>query len=110
VKKGRGIMLFSLIVAFLLLLVVVIASIQNAVPLDLKFITLQLQLPLSYVIFYFSVLGGAIVAILILPKLVNKYFKFRSLNKKHNELKKRILELEKTTMELEKENLGKFDT
>jgi len=98
-------MLFSLIVAFLLLLVVVIGSIQNTVPLDLKFITLQLQIPLSYVIFYSSVLGGAIVAVLTLPKLVSKYLRVRSLNKRLNELKKRTLELEKTTMELERENL-----
>lgn len=94
-------MLFSLIVAFLLLLVVVIASIQNTVPLDLKFITLQLQLPLSYVIFYSSVLGGAIVAVLALPRLVSKYFKVRSLNKEIRALKKRTLDLEKTTMYME---------
>ena len=98
-------MLFSLIVAFLLLLVVVIASIQNTVPLDLKFITLQIQIPLSYVIFYSSVLGGAIVAILTLPKLVSKYLKVRGLNKKIRELKKRSLDLEKTTMYMETDNL-----
>ena len=98
-------MLFSLIVAFLLLLVVVIASIQNTVPLDLKFIAWQIQLPISYVIFYSSVLGGAIVAILTLPKLVSKHLRVRSLNKRLNELKNRTLELEKTTMELERENL-----
>ncbi len=102
-------MFFSLIVAFLLLLVVIIASIQNTVPLDLKFVTLQIQLPLSFVIFYSSVLGGAIVAILTLPKLVSKYFKVRGLNKKIRELKKRSLDLEKTTMELERENLDKPD-
>ena len=102
-------MLFSLIIAFLLLLLVVIASIQNTVTLDLKFITLQLQIPLSYVIFYSSVLGGAIVAVLTLPKLVSKHLRVRSLNKRLNELKKRTLELEKTTMELERENLDKAD-
>jgi len=73
--------------------------------LDLKFVTLQIQIPLSYVIFYSSVLGGAIVAILTLPKLVSKYLKVRGLNKKIRELKKRTLELEKTTMYMETDNL-----
>ena len=98
-------MLFSLIVAFLLILVVVIAGIQNTVSLDLKFITWQIQIPLSYVVFYSSVLGGAIVAVLALPKLVSKYFKVRSLNKKIRELKKRTVNLEKTNMYMETDNL-----
>jgi len=98
-------MIFSLIVAFLLLLVVVIASIQNTVSLDLKFIAWQIQLPISYVIFYSSVLGGAIVAILTLPRLVSKYLKVRNLNKKIRELKKRSLDLEKTNMYMETDNL-----
>ena len=98
-------MLFSLIVAFLLILVVVIAGIQNTVSLDLKFITWQIQIPLSYVVFYSSVLGGAIVAVLALPKLVSKYFKVRSLNKKIRELKKRTLNLDKTNMYMETDNL-----
>jgi uncharacterized integral membrane protein len=98
-------MIFSLIVAFLLLLMVVIASIQNTVSLDLKFITWQIQLPISYVIFYSSVLGGAIVAILTLPRLVSKYLKVRNLNKKIRELKKRSLDLEKTNMYMETDNL-----
>jgi hypothetical protein len=44
-------------------------------------------------IFYSSVIGGAIVAILILPKLVKKSLHVRSLNREINKLKKKMTEL-----------------
>jgi hypothetical protein len=42
-------------------------------------------------IFYTSVLGGAIVAVLTLPKLPNKHIKVRRLNKGIYELKETAL-------------------
>ena len=46
-------------------------------------------------ILYSSLIGGAIVAVLALPKLVRKSLDVRSLDRKVYELKKSIVELEK---------------
>ena len=88
-------MYFPLIIAFVLILALIIVSIQNSMPLDLRFLTYQLQMTLSDLSLYSSLFGGAIVAVLSLPKLAKKYFQIRSLNRKMYELKKRIAEMEK---------------
>jgi len=92
-------MYLSLIVTFLLLLGIIITSIQNSMPLELTFFTWKLQMSLMALIFYASLFGGAIVGVLALPKLVNKYFKVRKLNREIYELKKKIMELEKKKAE-----------
>ena len=86
-------MYLSLIITFLLLLVIIIASIQNTMPLELKFVVWKLKMSLTALVFYSSVVGAAIVAILSLPKLVSKHLKVRSLNKETIGLKKEIVEL-----------------
>jgi len=88
-------MYLSLIITFLLLLVVIIAAIQNSVPLDFKFFTWKLQLSITALIFYSSLIGGAIVAVLALPKLAKKSLQGRRMNKEINKLKEKMLELEK---------------
>ena len=88
-------MYFSLIAAFLLILAILITSLENDMLLDLKFLTYRLQMSLAALIFYSSLFGAAVVAVLALPKLIKKYFQIRSLNRKTYELKKRIVELEK---------------
>jgi len=88
-------MYFSLIITFLLLLVIIVASIQNSISLDLKFFTWKLQLSLAALVFYSAVIGAAIVAILTLPKLVSRYLKVRSLKKEIEGLKRKTLELER---------------
>jgi uncharacterized integral membrane protein len=88
-------MYFSLAVTFLLLLAIVITSLQNSMPLNLKFITWNLQMPLTALILHSSLIGGAIVAVLALPKLVRKSLDVRSLNREIYKLRKRIVELEK---------------
>jgi uncharacterized integral membrane protein len=88
-------MYFSLIITFLLLLGIIVAGIQNSISLDLKFFTWKLQLSLMALIFYSSLIGGAIVGILTLPKLVSKYLKIRGLKKEIDELKIKTLGLEK---------------
>ena len=88
-------MFFSLTVTFLLLLGLVIISLQNSMPLELKFITWELQMSLTALILYCSLIGGAIVAVLALPKLVRKSLDVRSLNKEIHKLKGKILESEK---------------
>ena len=89
--SSRGqLMYFSLTVTFLLLLGLVIISLQNSMPLELKFITWNLQMPLTALILYSSLIGGAIVAVLALPKLVRKSLDVRSLNRETSNLKKRL--------------------
>lgn len=88
-------MYLSLIITFSLLLGIIITSVQNSMPLELKFITWNLQMSYTALILYSSLIGGAILAILSLPKLVRKSLDVRSLNKEIFKLKKKILELEK---------------
>ena len=88
-------MYFSLIITFLLLLGLVITSLQNSMPLELKFITWNLQMSFAALTLYSSLIGGAIVAVLTLPKLVRKSLDVRSLNGEIYKLKKGIVELEK---------------
>jgi uncharacterized integral membrane protein len=88
-------MYLSLIITFLLLLGIIVAGIQNSMPIELKFFVWKFQLSLMALIFYSSLIGGAVVAVLTLPKLASKSLKVRRLNKENYELKKRAVELEK---------------
>ena len=97
-------MYFSLIVTFLLLLGIIVASIQNSVPLEFKFITWKLQMSLTALILYSAVLGAAIVAVLSLPKLFSKYLKVRGMSKEISRLKSRITALENENAEREEGN------
>ena len=75
-------MYLSLIITFLLLLVIIVTAIQNSMPLDFRFFTWTFQLSITALIVYSSLTGGAIVAILSLPKL--------AMNKEINKLKEKI--------------------
>jgi uncharacterized integral membrane protein len=88
-------MYLSLIITFLLLLVIIITAIQNSMLLDFKFFTWSFQMSITALIFYSSLIGGAIVAVLALPKLAKKSLHGRSTNKEIHKLKEKILELEK---------------
>lgn len=88
-------MYLSLIITFLLLLAIVITGIQNSMPLELKFIAWNHQMSLTALIFYSSLFGGAVVAVLALPKLVKKSLQVRKLNKEMYNLKEKALEMEK---------------
>jgi len=88
-------MYFSLIIAFLLLLGVVILGMQNSMPLEVKFLFWQLKSSSSAVIFNSSMVGSIIVAVLTVPKLVAKMLQVKRLSKKNSELKKMILGFEK---------------
>jgi len=88
-------MYFSLIITFLLLLVIVITAVQNSIPLDFKFFTWNFQISITALIFYSSLIGGAIVAVLAVPKLVRKSLDVRSKNREIHKLKEKILESEK---------------
>jgi len=87
-------MYFSLIITFLLLLGIIVASIQNSMPLEFKFIMWKLQMSLTALILYSALLGAAIVAVLSLPKLFSKYLKVRGMRKEISGLKSRIMALE----------------
>lgn len=97
-------MYLSLIITFLLLLGIIIAGIQNSMPLELKFFTWKLQMSLMAIIFYASLFGGAIVAVLSLPKLFGKYLKVRGMSKEISGLKTRIMALENKNAERLEEN------
>jgi uncharacterized integral membrane protein len=88
-------MYLSLIITFLLVLVIIITAIQNSMPLDFKFFTWNLQLSITALIVYSSLIGGAIVAILTSPKLVRKSLDVRILNRDIHMLKEKLLESEK---------------
>jgi uncharacterized integral membrane protein len=88
-------MIIPLIIAFLLLLGIVIISVQNMTPVALEFITWKLEMSLAAVIFYSSLVGAAILAILTLPKLALKYLNVRRFRREISELKKKIVEVEK---------------
>ena len=89
-------MYLSLIITFLLLMGLIVTAIQNSVPVELKFFTWTFQISLPAVIFYSALIGGAIVAVLTLPKLVSKSLKVRGLNKEIYGLKKKALDLERS--------------
>jgi len=86
-------MYFSLIITFLLLLVIIITAIQNSMPLDFKFFTLNFQISITVLIFYSALIGGAIVAVLALPKLATKSIHGRSMNREIKKLKEENLQL-----------------
>jgi uncharacterized integral membrane protein len=88
-------MYLSLIITFLLLLVIIITAIQNSMPLDFKFLTWIFQVSITALIFCSSLIGGAIVAVLALPKLAKKSLHVKSMNREIHTLKEKILELEK---------------
>jgi len=82
-------MYFSLIITFLLLLVIIVTAIQNSMPLDFKFFIWTFQISITALIVYSSILGGAIVAILTLPKLAKKSLHARSMNKEIHKLREK---------------------
>jgi uncharacterized integral membrane protein len=88
-------MYFSLMITFLILLAIVITSLQNSMPVDLKFIAWNHQMSLTALILFSSLFGGAVVAVLALPKLVKKFLDVRSSKRDIHRLKRMIVELEK---------------
>jgi len=80
-------MYLSLIITFLLLLVIIVTAIQNSMPLDFKFFIWTFQISITGLIFYSSIMGGAIVAILTLPKLVKTSLHARSMNREIHKLR-----------------------
>ena len=88
-------MYLSLIIVFFLLLGVFIPSLQNSMPLELKFITWKVQVSSAALILYSCLIGGAIVAVLALFKLVRKSLDVRRLNKETYKLQEKILDMEK---------------
>jgi len=88
-------MYFSLIITFLLLLAIVITSIQNSMPLEVNFVAWNHQMSLTALIFFSSLFGGAVVAVLALPKLVKKCLQVRRLNKEIYKVNEKMMELQK---------------
>ena len=85
-------MYITLIITFILILAVVIPGIQNSTPATLKFFFWEIEATLTALIFYSALLGGAIIAILILPKLARKSLDARSLKKQLAAVKEKAIE------------------
>ena len=85
-------MYITLIVTFVLVLAIVIPGIQNNTPTTLKFFFWEIEATLTALIFYSALLGAAIIAILILPKLARKSLDVRNLKKQLSALKEKAIE------------------
>jgi len=85
-------MYITLIVTFVLILAIVIPGIQNNTPATLKFFFWEIDATLTALIFYSALIGAAIVAILILPKLARKYLDLRNLKKQLSVIKEKAIE------------------
>ena len=86
-------MYLTLIITFLLFLVIIIPGIQNSLLLELKFLFWDLQMSITALILYSSLIGGAIIAILTLPKLAKKSLHGRRLNREIHDLKEKMTQL-----------------
>jgi uncharacterized integral membrane protein len=82
--------MFWIVLIFLILLCLVIPGLQNAIPLQIKVGWWTLAMSFSSVVFWAAVGGGAIIALLSLPKLVRKTFQTRQLDKKVQSLEQSI--------------------
>ena len=71
----------SMIVSFLVLLGLVIAGSQNAIPVQIKFAMWTVEMSLSAVLFWAAAAGAVIVGFLSLPKLSVKSLQARRLRK-----------------------------
>ena len=80
-------MILPIIITILLLSGLAIVIVQNSIPIELEFFIWKFQMSLAAVIFYSSLFGSAIVAILTVPKMVSKHLKVKNLNKELIKLK-----------------------
>ncbi len=87
-------MYFSLVVTFILLMGLVIAGIQNPAPIELTFLGWVFEMSLTGLIAYAALTGGAVVAVLTLPKLARQALKNRAFRKETQALKQRLARLE----------------
>ena len=90
-------MYLSLIVTFLLLMALVVASIQNTTAIQIKYLAWEFEMSLTGLIFYASLLGGAIVAVLTLPRMVRQALRIRSFRKETGGMKQQLAQMEKQT-------------
>ena len=88
-------MYLSIVITFILILVLIVAGIQNSMSIDLNFLTWKLRISLLGLVFYSSLIGGAIIAVLTIPKLVSKSLRVGRLNREVYDLKKKVVDLEK---------------
>jgi len=87
-------MILSIIITILLLSGLTIVGVQNSIPVELEFFIWKFQMSLTAVIFYSSLFGGAIVAVLTAPKMVSKHLKVKRLNKELYKFKKQAFDIE----------------
>ena len=76
----------TLIVSFLILIVLVIAGVQNTSPVQVRFMAWAWETSLSEIILWAAVSGAGIVAFLSLPKLSRIVLRARRLRKEATRL------------------------
>jgi len=94
-------MYLSLIVTFVLLMGLVIAGIQNTASFEIRFLAWSMQMSLTGMIFYASVLGGSIVAVLTLPRMVRLMWRSRSQQRETRDLRQRLESFERPSTPVE---------
>jgi uncharacterized integral membrane protein len=79
---------FSIIVSFLIIVLMVVAGLQNGSPLQVDFAWMTLQMSVRTVVFWAGIGGAAVVALLCLPRLSRKAIEGRALRKEIKRLEK----------------------
>jgi len=82
-------MQLSLLVSFIGILVLVVASVQNAVPVELSLFAWTFQTSLNTLIALSGLVGAGAAGALLLPRLVKKHMTMRRLKKDLSREKKR---------------------
>ena len=94
-------MYLSLIVTFFLLMGLVVAGIQNTASFEIRFLAWSMRMSLAGIIFYASMLGGSIVAVLTLPRMVRLMLKSRSQRREARDLRLRLESFERHSAPVE---------
>lgn len=81
-----------MIIGFVILLCIVIAGLQNGLPLQFKFLLWDLQTTVTAMLFWAAVAGALVVAVISLPKLAAKSMESRRLHKEVDRLEKLCME------------------
>jgi uncharacterized integral membrane protein len=71
----------SMMVSFLILLCLVVAGAQNAIPVQIKFVAWTMDMSLSSLLLWAAAAGAGIVGFLSIPKLSTKSLQARRLRK-----------------------------
>lgn len=87
-SRGR-IMQVSLVLSFVGILVLVVASVQNNVPVEISLFAWTYQTTLTKVIALTGLIGAAVVVVILIPRMIRKQLVIRRLKKELAQEKQR---------------------